>query len=73
MLQRYDSVILEKIKNLYPDYYLKIQHLPSASIKGIVNNLVSSRIDIKNVDQMKRFFFNQPVLKEFIETEFKQK
>lgn len=51
----YDNY-LNKIKEKYPNIYLKLIDFPDATIKGTINEMVTDKIDLDNEEQVISFF-----------------
>ena len=62
----YYSHHLEQIKK-YPDIYLKLVDLPNASIKGILNDLLSSKINLNDEEKVRGFFKSRLFLQGYID------
>ena len=72
MIDNY-TIFLKNLEKKHPKIYIKIYKLPQASIKGIINNFFQNGYKIDNTSHIKKFFDNQPYLKEYTEIEFIQK
>lgn len=62
----YYSHHLEQLTD-YPDIYLKLLDLPFASIKGILNDLLSSKINLNDEDEVRAFFKTRLFLQRYID------
>jgi len=49
-------VYLKKISDAQPDLYIKLLDYPDATIVGIMNDMISSKLDLDNNDSVKKFF-----------------
>jgi len=47
---------LEIIKQLYPEIYIKLIELPKDTIKGIINDMHSGKIDLQSKEKVNQFF-----------------
>ena len=47
---------LTSIKDKQPDLYIKLLDYPDATIVGIMNDMISSKLDLNNNDAVKKFF-----------------
>jgi len=55
------NAYLDKIMDLYPELYFKLMELPDSSIRGTVNDMVTSKINLDNpvaVQQFMKFRLN---------------
>lgn len=62
----YYSHHLEQLKK-YPDVYLKLIDLDSNSIKGILNDLLSSKINLNDEEKVRGFFKSRLFLQGYID------
>ena len=62
----YYSHHLEQLKK-YPDIYLKLIEMHSSSIKGILNSLLSSKINLNDEEKVRAFFKTQLTLQGYID------
>ncbi len=63
----YYSHHFEQIKKKYPDLYLKLMDKPSSVIKGHLNALLSSKIDINDEEAVRGFFKSNMFLEKYID------
>jgi len=62
----YYSHHLEQLKK-YPDIYLKLIELPNASIKGILNDLLSRKVNLNDEEVIRGFFKTRLDLQGYID------
>lgn len=63
----YYSHHFEQIKKKYPDLYLKLMDKPSSIIKGYLNALLSSKININDEEAVRGFFKSNLILDAYLD------
>ena len=61
------SNYLNKIKELQPDIYLKLIDYPDSTLIGIMNDMITSSLDLKDQEAVTSFFSTRPQLTKVIE------
>lgn len=59
---------LDKLKEKYPDIYLKLIDFPDATIIGIFNEMLINKIDLNKKEQVITFFNNRIKLTRYLIT-----
>jgi len=58
---------LKDIKELHPDIYLGLMDYPKSTLTGVMNDMITSNLDLKDNEAVKSFFSTRPHLIKVIE------
>ena len=61
------QVYLKKISDTHPDLYIKLLDYPDATIVGIMNDMISSKLNLDDNNAVKKFFSTRLHLIKIIE------
>lgn len=64
---------ISKIKDLYPDIYLKLIDYPEETMLGMINEMHTNRINLEDEEKCKDFFDRIFALTRYVEYSYKSK